>query len=117
MISTDYSWNPDLEEVKKYHIYEYQHVDELGFLINPKDVISDKDLLMQSVNVVKNLFRDKGWEGDGEIRLIWLPPFLHDRLYPAGDLVWHVKQRNNGTSFIASKYDLRFLDPINEQAY
>lgn len=91
------------------YIYEYQHLDILDF-IRPVNDITDKNLQvdLKKIEEIKQLFRDKGWEGDGELGLIWLPPFLWDEGDTIGHFAWHVKQLNNGTSFIASEVRLIF---------
>jgi hypothetical protein len=61
------------------------------------------------LDAVSALFKENGWEGDGNIGLIWLPPFVGvggEDTY--GSHIWHVKQGNNGTSWLASEYRLPF---------
>jgi hypothetical protein len=44
--------------------------------------------------------QDVGWEGDGTIQMMWLPPFVGAGVEDAhGVFIWHVKQANNGTSW------------------
>lgn len=51
---------------------------------------------------VSKAFVKAGWEGDGKIQLIWIPPFINTGFEgDMGSLIWHVKQSNNGTSFLA----------------
>lgn len=99
------------------YCYSYQHVDELTFVLTPEKVQSSSyeaggigDLLPS----VAAKFRSNGWEGDGEIGLIWIPPFVIDTYGTAGVFVWFVKQNNNGTAFIGSSVPLPF-EPIEEQ--
>lgn len=51
-----------------------------------------------------------GWAGDGEVRLMWVPPFMlnnQDGLNPyMGVTVWHVKQEEDGLSWILSPIEL-----------
>jgi hypothetical protein len=47
------------------------------------------------------LFKRFGWEGDGDIDCIFVPPCFVASGYSLCETVFHVKQRNNGTSFIA----------------
>ena len=61
----------------------------------------------------KVAFQECGWEGDGDIEIIWIPPFLINDPDSWGLYVWHVKQRNNGYSFIASDEDIAFYFPEN----
>lgn len=95
--------------VDDFFVYEYQHLDELSLLKNPENFLgsfSTFDKLMEKIRVK---FKSHGWEGDGVIKLMWLPPFLGagiEDTYGIG--VWHVKQSNNGTSFLASPVPLPF---------
>lgn len=99
------------------YIYTYQHVDELAFVHSPAQVQShtdDAEGIADLVPLVASLFKSKGWEGDGEIGLMWIPPFVMDDRGTAGVFVWFVKQDNNGTAFIGSPIPLPFK-PIQEQ--
>jgi hypothetical protein len=53
---------------------------------------------------VKQRFLKEGWEGDGEVDLMWVPPFiLKDQKQGSlfkGVVVWHVKQVNDGISWL-----------------
>jgi len=106
----------DTRFLPKY-IYTYQHVDELGYVISPEQVQSSAYAAVGIVDLVPSIasqFRSKGWEGDGRIGLIWLPPFVVDDFGSAGHFVWFVKQSNNGTAFIGSSVPLPFR-AIQEQ--
>lgn len=56
------------------------------------------------------LFRDAGWEGDGEINCIFVPPCLF-----GGDgwcgIIYHVKQSNDGISWLAIPNAMRLSLP------
>jgi hypothetical protein len=95
--------------IHKYFVYEYQHLDELEFI---KDAhrytqhIPNRDEILKEVS---HLFEHSGWEGDGDLGLIWFPPFVDAGIEDTwGFVVWHVKQSNNGTSWLASPYELPF---------
>lgn len=92
---------------KRYFVYEYHHVDDLGFLRRPEDVDPMIGLAKQAE--IEELFRQHGWEGDGQVSILWFPPFVS--VGPEntwGTYVWFVKQSNNGTAFMASEYELPF---------
>jgi hypothetical protein len=108
--------NQDISFLPKY-IYTYQHVDELAFVHSPAQVQADiygAEGIVDLVPSIASLFRNEGWEGDGKIGLIWIPPFIMDDRGTAGVFVWFVKQGNNGTAFIGSSIPLPFR-PIQEQ--
>lgn len=96
---------------KKYYIYQYTFLDDLSSIRTPKSLS-----LSGNVDEVKIMFKQHGWEGDGEIGLIWLPPFLGLEEGDAdGVFVWHVKQRNNGFSWLASPVELPFSELQRQQ--
>jgi len=93
-------------------------LDDLTFIRKPADVDRDwrRSLpfpaiedLDGTIEAVKRRFLQEGWEGDGEIGIIWIPPFVdagpHDT---HGTYVWHVKQENNGVSWLLSPVQLGF---------
>jgi len=99
------------------YCYTFQHVDELAFVLSPEAVQSSiygYEGIVDLVPQVAEAFRRKGWEGDGEIGLIWIPPFIMDEGGTAGVFVWFVKQDNNGEAFIGSSVLLPF-EPIMDQ--
>ena len=58
---------------------------------------------------IEELFREIGWEGDGKLGVIWIPPFVDIGIEDGwGTYIWHVKQSNNGTSWLASNCTLNF---------
>lgn len=81
----------------KIRVETFQFIDNLEHIIKPNTVFNyDNDY----IEIVKRAFLDAGWEGDGEIGLVWLPPFVEMRGGTFGEYVWHVKQDNNGISFL-----------------
>jgi hypothetical protein len=101
----------DLNEVERYFVYEYSHLDDLSFLRDPRDVFSNQwlDDADQWIVKVGHLMRRHGGEGDGKIQIMWFPPFVPISIENAqGAYVWVVKQDNNGTAFIASPVELPF---------
>ena len=98
------------------YVYRYEHVDyipqtEKGsfeifkeFHVNsyPQKTLKEiKELYEYERNQVAKAFVKNGWEGDGTLMLIWFPPFVDYKIEDTfGSYVWHVKQSNNGTSFL-----------------
>jgi hypothetical protein len=87
-------------------VITYQHVDDPECFLNPKEILPLSSESIALLEKVKETFRKSGWEGDGELKLVWLPPFFYiptpgtDPGQVYGTYIWHVKQHNNGTSFI-----------------
>ena len=110
----------DPEEVKEYFAYSYEHLDDLSFMKTPEAVFEDEPggaLAIVKAAVGARL-RLAGWDGDGPIEVFWLPPFADVGIEDTwGTYVWCVKQDNNGTSWLASKYALTFkrLEYQNEE--
>jgi hypothetical protein len=99
----------DIEKVKNYFVYQYQHLDVLAGILTPSEVYRNFGELDELVKEVKKLLLKNGWEGDGEISLIWLPPFIDVGIEDTfGTYIWHVKQDNNGISWLASPVELNF---------
>lgn len=106
------------ETIRQYFVYAYCFLDDLRFMRNPVEVIEewnkfypfDKvDKVSELITAVRGRFLKEGWEGDGEIGLLWLPPFTDTGTEDTyGTYIWHVKQQNNGISWLLSSVELRF---------
>lgn len=95
--------------VKDFYVYEYEHIDVLDFMLSSDAVLCKYDGYNEMIKEIKNRLLEKGWEGDGEIQLLWFPPFCnlpYEDTY--GVVTWIVKQENNGTSFICSPFELNY---------
>ncbi len=97
---------------KNYFVYQYHFLDDLSSILDPflyfRPMMKKKEIT-KDIKDIKDLFSENGWEGDGEIGLICFPPFVdigYENTW--GTYIWHVKQNNNGTSFLASEYPLGF---------
>ncbi len=98
----------DPTSVRKWNAYSYHHIDILVGMPKARDVLFDSQGGFELMQEIMALFRRAGWEGDGMIQIMWLPPFLFDDGDTWGEVCFHVKQSNNGTSWIASKKRLPF---------
>jgi hypothetical protein len=98
------------EALRTFHIENYEWIDNLNFTLNPKDCLSNADAY---IKIAKMLFLESGWDGDGEIALMWIPPFMLPYDSTKNDfngvVIWHVKQMENGTSWILTPVELPFL--------
>lgn len=102
---------PDTRKIDRLLVYQYTFLDDLSFILSPYDYYSDapKTAVDEFIEGLRQLFLRNGWEGDGEIGLIWLPPFIDCGVEDTwGTYIWHVKQSNNGISFLASEHPLEF---------
>ncbi len=101
------SYGPD--NLKDFKVYGFEWIDNLHFSQKPDKFLKHK--AAQYVAVVRERFLEAGWRGDGDIELIWLPPFVFPfslRIPPEGVVVWHVKQEEDGISFLLSPIALPF---------
>lgn len=85
----------------------YEWIDNLNFTLDPADHLENSD---EYIKIAKERFLEIGWEGDGDIELMWIPPFMFDgprtEEFTNGVIVWHVKQQEDGISFILSPIKL-----------
>lgn len=95
--------------VRNYIVYSYGHLDTLAYMKDAREILQRTPAGKQILSHVRMRLLEAGWEGDGIIQLMWLPPFLDAGVQDSfGLCVWHVKQRNNGTSWLASPIPLPF---------
>jgi len=102
---------PDQNSIKTFHVYTYTFLDDLSFIKSPFEYFQyeDRYRVEDAIRLVGDRFKEFGWEGDGEIGIIWLPPFVNVGIEDTyGTYIWHVKQLNNGISFLASDIPLDF---------
>lgn len=93
------------EDIERYSCTSYTFIDEPRFIYTATEALRDDRLGPERIAAARKAFLRAGWEGDGEIGLIWLPPFLFAD-YSYGKIVWHVKQKNNGFSWLLAPFDL-----------
>ena len=108
---------PDQNSVKAYRVYTYTFLDDLSSVKSAYDhfLYEERYRIEDAIRLVGDRFREVGWEGDGTIGIIWLPPFVDVGIEDThGTYIWHVKQMNNGISFLACEVPLAF-DRIAEQ--
>lgn len=99
------------EIVRGYYVYTYTFLDDLSFIKSPEEVFEyeEPEKIAEFVREIARRFEESGWEGDGRIGILWFPPFVDIGVEDTyGTYVWHVKQDNNGISFIASEYPIDF---------
>lgn len=93
------TYQPDT--LKTFNVMCYEWIDNLCFTIDPGECLDHSD---EYIKIAKELFSEAGWDGDGEVELMWIPPFMLDgnrtEDFTVGVTVWHVKQQEDGISWI-----------------
>lgn len=103
--------------VEDFIVYQYQHLDDYTFMPDARLVLGDFEGYEELAERVAQRFRRAGWEGDGTLTLMWFPPFVGAGIEDTHGLgVWHVKQSNNGTSWIASPIPLPFARLLGQNS-
>lgn len=106
--------NPDV--IDDYEVYQYQHIDCLELMPSAEAVLQSVFNRREVLRAVSKRFLSSGWEGDGEIQIMWIPPFMGAGAEDTwGFTVWFVKQSNNGTAFLASPVKLPFSRLLGQQ--
>lgn len=104
------------EDVSNFFVYSYHFIDDRLFFLNARETLIDFPDGYALIEEAEKLLKKTGWEGDGTLELLWLPPFIGVGVGDTyGVVCFHVKQSNNGTSWFASKFKLPFgsLEPCN----
>ncbi len=97
------------EELKECRVYGFEWIDNLHFLQRPETFLGNR--APDYIAIAKERFLEAGWQGDGEITLLWLAPFVFPlslQVQPAGAVLWHVKQEEDAVSFLLSPFELPF---------
>lgn len=97
------------EALRDFFVYGFEWIDNLHFLQSPTRYVGAR--VPQYGLFAKERFSKCGWDGDGEINVLWLPPFvfpLELEIPPEGIIVWHVKQVEDGVSYLLSPIALPF---------
>lgn len=94
------------EKLSKFFRSSFEWIDNLNFALNPSDCLENAEAY---VKIAKAIFTEMGWYGDGDVQLIWIPPFMFSGIrtqkYTRGIVIWHVKQAEDGISWILSPID------------
>lgn len=104
------------QRVRDFIVYKYEHIDLLEFMPLAASILQELSNAEDILREVRVRFARAGWEGDGEIQIMWLPPFVGAGVEDTwGVVVWFVKQQNNGTAFMASPVPLPFSRLLGQQ--
>ncbi|MBN3729664.1 hypothetical protein [Burkholderia sp. Tr-20390] len=103
------------DDLQKFFCYIYEWIDNLNFCLPASDFVDDWREYEKNAG---EQFLRHGWSGEGRVELMWLPPFALGSLladgvdefldavgsaWSNGLVVWHVKQDEDGLSFILSR--------------
>ena len=100
----------------EYHVYTYEHIDVLEYMPSAEAVLQGTPNADNILTAARQKLKDAGWEGDGELKILWIPPFVGAGMEDTwGVATWFVKQSNNGTSFIMSPVPLPFARLLEQQ--
>ena len=107
--------NPSI--INQYHLYQYYHIDNQYLMPKLKEVIGSFPEYEKVNKELSALFGSLGWEGKDDIRVMWFPPFLKIGEEDTwGNYAFFAKQKKNGISFIATRFEIPFLEN-NSNAY
>lgn len=94
-------------ELDAFELFSYEWIDNLNFTLNPTEYLDNGEDYIQKA---KERFLKAGWSGDGAIELMWIPPFMFKGIrteeFTNGVIIWHVKQIEDGISWILSPIKL-----------
>jgi len=105
----------------KFRVVDYYHIDDMR-CFRPLCEAVAKDpggmsRLPELQEELERIFLKAGWEGDGEIRCLFVPPCFYNASGSTDcAVIYHVKQRNNGTSWLALPVGLLLALPENYRA-
>lgn len=106
--------NPSV--IDDYQVYQYEHIDILEFMPLATKVLQGVKNSQKIIERVERRLKKAGWEGDGDLQILWIPPFIGAGVQDTyGVTVWFVKQGNNGTSFMVSPVSLPFARLLEQQ--
>lgn len=104
------------ETLRTYRLIMYEWIDNLNFTLNPKERLNNYS---EYISIAKELFLEAGWDGNGEIELMWIPPFMftgeRTEEFCNGIIIWHVKQDEDGLSWILTPIKLPCESEIEQQ--
>lgn len=89
-------------------VHEDRQVFDTDCFERPETYLPVSPYSLALLEKVKAAFKKAGWEGEGELGLLYVKPFtknLPPEKVPAdttGSFIWHVKQPNNGKSFMGT---------------
>lgn len=99
------------EKLREFIPYGYEYIDNRQFALKPDVVLGSAEKALPYIEEAKRAFIEMDWRGDGDIELLWIPPFVFPlalMIPPVGIAIWHVKQEEDGVSYLLSPITLPF---------
>jgi hypothetical protein len=109
----DYKLTNDEQFMEKYFfgeelsVRENSHVYDPEYFERPEEYLDITPYGLSVLEKVKSAFKKAGWEGTGDLGLMYVRPFISDKppdyktsIKFIGSFIWHVRQKSNNTSFL-----------------
>lgn len=97
-------------KLREFHAYGFEYIDNRLFCISAEKLLGTR-AATDYIEIAKTRFLELGWAGDGEVEIFWLPSFVFPfkwNVAPTGIAIWHVKQSEDGVSYLLSPVELPF---------
>lgn len=109
------NWKPDvpgghfINSERWRYVYWFHGINWCTFMVGVDELQENFPMLADTVEFVKQKFREAGWKSDGSLQLLWLPSFIFPEDYDiSGVMLFHAAQYDTGISYIASTFPLPF---------
>jgi hypothetical protein len=89
-------------------VHENHHVFDTDCFERPETFLSISPYSLTLLEKVKAAFKKAGWEGTGDLGLLYVKPFTinlpPDKVSPdkTGSFIWRLRQKSNGISFMGT---------------
>jgi hypothetical protein len=96
---------------REVYVRDFHHIDFWQGGITDSEILADlveQGMLACTEENACKAFLHAGWEGDGKLLAIWIPPFMFVDPDTIGVHIWYVKQNNNGTSWLCAEFPYSF---------
>ncbi|MDR0302573.1 MAG: hypothetical protein LBI04_09725 [Treponema sp.] len=89
-------------------VSENHQIFDTDYFEKPEIYLPISPYSLALLEKVKSAFKNAGWEGTGDLGIMYVKPFTvnlppdkvsHDK---TGSFIWHVKEADNGKSFIGT---------------
>lgn len=70
------------DDIKDFYVYYYEWIDYLNMMANPYNVIENYSLYETAL---REKFLEHQWDENNPIQVIWIPPFVMNKIIVGGD--------------------------------